>query len=151
MPVAALVLDPQQSLHHELPAGASATLTVVERGEDVDPELDGETVSPPPGAVILLDGSGLGAWKHFDGRDAEWKPIDAAVEVVPGARDVISREEFGDALIHVEFRVPLMPDDFSVDGTTTVGLPGPEAARGPLRLQDHGNRVRYRKVWVMPR
>ncbi len=89
VPVAALVLDPQQSLHHELPAGASATLTVVERGEDVDPELDGETVSPPPGAVILLDGSGLGAWKHFDGRDAEWKPIDAAVEVVPGARDVI--------------------------------------------------------------
>ncbi len=38
-------------------------------------------------------------------------------------------------------------DDAEVDGPTTAG--GAESSKpGPLRLQDHGNRVRYRSVWV---
>src|SRR6185436_10875854 len=40
--------------------------------------------------------------------------------------------------------------DVEVDGPTAGGA-GDEAALGPLLLQDHGNPVRYRNVWVLPR
>jgi len=41
-------------------------------------------------------------------------------------------------------------DDVEVDGPTAAGetVEGP---LGPLLLQDHGNPVRYRNVWVLPR
>jgi len=45
----------------------------------------------------------------------------------------------------------LVHPEFEVTGTTTAGLPGPELPLAPLLLQDHGNQVRYRNVWVVPR
>jgi type 1 glutamine amidotransferase len=41
-------------------------------------------------------------------------------------------------------------DDFELDGPTAGGEPG-EGPTGPLLLQDHGDPVRYRNVWVLPR
>ena len=41
-------------------------------------------------------------------------------------------------------------DDVEIDGPTVQGMPEtPEP--GPLRLQDHGNLVAFRNVWVVPR
>ena len=205
--------------------------------------IDGPDYSPPPppGAIVLFDGTDLSAWTHRKGGgDAKWKLLDGAMEVVPGTSDLLSREEFADGLYHVEFLVPLMPDalgqgrgnsgvyamgryevqildsfgleqgmgdcgsvygqriadlnacrkpgrwqtydiefrgprfddagaktanarmkvwhngrlihpEFEVTGTTTAGLPGPELTLAPLLLQDHGNQVRYRNVWVVSR
>ncbi len=44
----------------------------------------------------------------------------------------------------------LVHDDVAVDGPTLAGLGTDEVARGPLLLQDHGDAVRYRNVWVLP-
>ena len=41
--------------------------------------------------------------------------------------------------------------DVEVDGPTGGAVGQAEVARGPLLLQDHGNPVRYRNVWVLPR
>lgn len=204
--------------------------------------IDGPDYSPPPplGATLLFDGTGVASWRHrSDERAAEWELVDGALQVKAGTGDVVSRSIFGDALIHVEFMTPSMPeaegqqrgnsgvyvqgryevqvldsfglelgmgdcgsiygvkiadvnaarppevwqtydieftaprfdlagkktesarmtvwhngrlihDDVVVDGPTTAGESG-ERERGPLLLQDHGNPVRYRNVWVLER
>ena len=180
----------------------------------------------------------LSSWVHRDGKQASWKLVEDAMEVVPGTTDLVTKDSFGDGLYHVEFMTPSMPeatgqargnsgvylmgryevqvldshglepglgdcgalygkrspsvnacrpperwqaydielraprfdsagkktanarvtvwhngirihDDFELDGPTAGGLE--EGPLGPLLLQDHGNPVRYRNVWVLPR
>ena len=195
-------------------------------------------VPAPKGATQLMDSGDLSAWRHGDGRDAEWEVQAAQVVVTPGAGNLITRAEFGDALIHVEFSPSVEPSDVTGQGRGNSGvylmgayelqvldsfgreaemgdcgscygvalpletpyrragewsyydielraprfdasgkkienarvtawlngrlihddleIPGPtggslregEFATGPLMLQEHGNRVRFRNVWV---
>jgi hypothetical protein len=58
--------------------------------------------TPPAGAVVLFAGKDTSAW------DNPWKVQDGAIHVTGG--NTTSKEKFGDALVHVEFRTPNMPD-----------------------------------------
>ncbi|MCZ6597335.1 MAG: ThuA domain-containing protein [Planctomycetota bacterium] len=60
----------------------------------------------PEDAVVLYDGKSGAAWRHRDGKDWSWKRAKGAMEVRPGTGDLVTREEFGDYLLHVEFNVP---------------------------------------------
>jgi len=57
---------------------------------------------PPEGAVVLLDGKDLDAWHMSPGN-----LIDGALQI--GASAFISKQEFGDCKIHIEFCPPYMP------------------------------------------
>jgi 3-keto-disaccharide hydrolase len=41
-------------------------------------------------------------------------------------------------------------DNVSIDGRTTASLDAEPHQSGPILLQDHGNRVRYRNIWIRP-
>lgn len=190
--------------------------------------------------VYLFDGTDLSGWKsRWSGNTPDWKVEDGIATV--GHEDIVSDYQFSDAHIHVEFRIPDMPDctgqskgnsgvyvhgcyeiqvldsygienprnddcsgiysiqaplcnaclpaeewqtydiifraprfnqygEIAEDGRITLlqnGIvvhnnfilpsvtPGGitenrRVARGPLMLQDHGNAVSFRNVWVMP-
>jgi hypothetical protein len=194
--------------------------------------------SPPDGALVLFDGSGLEQWKRINGETPTWKILGSgAMEVVKG--NIITIESFGDAKVHLEFRTPFMPEArgqargnsgvyvqgryeaqildsfgleplhhdcggiyeiadpivnaclppldwqtydieflaprFDVDGKKTadavmtvrlngilvhdeVKVPRPtrasidsnEVPKAGLMLQDHGNPVQYRNIWILP-
>ncbi len=56
------------------------------------------------------------------------------------------------ARVTVELNGIRVQDDVAIDGATAghePGKPPANAAKGPLQLQDHGNHVRYRNVWVV--
>lgn len=68
-----------------------------------------EHQAPPPGAEILFDGRDLRGFTGQGGGPAGWKVVDGAVEVVAGAGDIFSVVRFEDAMIHLEFLCPDMP------------------------------------------
>lgn len=200
---------------------------------------------PPAGATILFDGRNLDAWTKKSGKDwlkpegpAQWKLVEVegerVMEIVPGADSLISKAQFGDCRVHLEFRTLVTPTNSGVylqtryevninesfgraeanpgggldncsdtkprvnaalpihvwqtldldftaprfdaigkktaNARVTVRLNGillyenqelnppkgavgrlGEAAMGPLMLQEHGQPVQFRNVWVEPR
>jgi Domain of Unknown Function (DUF1080) len=60
----------------------------------------------PSDALVLFDGKDLSKWSSGDGKDARWKVAEGYVEVVAGAGDIQTREEFGDCQLHLEFATP---------------------------------------------
>jgi hypothetical protein len=196
----------------------------------------GEGAAPPSDAVVLFDGSDLSEW-----REPKWKVEDGAVTVVAKTGSLVTKREFGDVQLHIEWRTPaavegegqgrgnsgiflmeryevqvldsyenptyvngqagsiykqyaprvnasrgpgewqsydivftaprfradgslerpatftvfhngvLIQNHVKVKGTTTnIGQPKyePHAERAPLSLQDHGNPVSYRNIWI---
>jgi len=56
-----------------------------------------------------------------------------------------------DARLTVRHNGVVIHDDVEVPKVTPSGRDGPDKTRGPLYLQDHGNPVRYRNIWVLPK
>jgi len=63
-------------------------------------------VAAPPLRDSRYDLSQAASWTHRGGGDFAWKAEGDVMVGAPGAGDLVSREAFGDALIHVEFSVP---------------------------------------------
>lgn len=75
----------------------------------VDPGPGALPVPPPRDAVVLFDGHDLGRWRHGDGRAATWVVRDGYVEVRAGSGDLLTRDDFGDMQLHVEWMSPDPP------------------------------------------
>lgn len=202
----------------------------------IDP---GPAGGPPSDAIMLFDGKDLSKWKNDKSGDARWKVADGFAEV-NGTGSIVTREEFGDVQLHVEWATPsdvkgegqgrgnsgvylqgryeiqvldsyqnktypngqagafylhsaplvnasrkpgewqtyeiifrgpkkgpdgkvlagsftvlhngvLVQDHVPVQGdATTASMFQGVVTKGPLVLQDHGNPVRYRNIWIRP-
>jgi hypothetical protein len=77
----------------------------------------------------------------------EWQTYDITFHA-PKFDD--SGKKIGNAVITVEQNGIVIHDNVELDGTTPGGVSGDEAKAGPLLFQDHGNKVRYRNIWVQP-
>ena len=76
--------------------------------------------APPPGAIILFDGTGFDHWagigKGGQTEEVAWKVVDGVMEVAPTleehafASSVGTKKTFQDYHLHIEFRLPLFPE-----------------------------------------
>lgn len=72
---------------------------------------------PPSDAIVLFDGTDLSQWEHPGGRAITWvvdngtmhRPIPPA----PGGGDIVTKQQFGDCQLHVEFSEPTPPTGHS--------------------------------------
>ena len=67
----------------------------------VETDSDGR---PPADALVLFDGSGNFGFTQPDGSAADWKVEDGVL--IAGDHDIISKDWFRDAQVHVEFNLP---------------------------------------------
>ena len=209
----------------------------VARAED---KVDVRPTPPPPGAVVLFDGTSLDSWQGVDGKTpAPWRLVDGGGMQVDGGGIRTKKLLDGHFKLHVEFRVPYLPtakgqargnsgvylqgryevqilDSYGLDSkdndcggiyevakprvnackaptvwqsyeidfhapvfkdgkkleparvtvvhngqtihldqpipvdNTRAGLGGDPSQPGPIMLQDHGNPVQYRNIWLVP-
>jgi len=77
---------------------------------------------PPPGAVVLFDGTGMDAWTSKSGGPPGWHIVEGVLEVVPGKGDLLTRQAFGDVRLHVEFQVPPSPDNAAEQDRGNSGI-----------------------------
>jgi hypothetical protein len=71
------------------------------------PTLDQQA---PADAILLFDGKNFNAWQKSDGTPVSWKLVaDNAMEVAAKGGNIITRQEFADHKLHIEFRTPFMP------------------------------------------
>jgi len=59
--------------------------------------------------IVLFDGTSLDGWTDDKGGPADWTLEDGVMTVTHS--NIVSKAKFGDALLHVEFREPDMPEE----------------------------------------
>jgi len=59
--------------------------------------------------VVLFGGANLDAWRMADGSPAKWKMENGYVETIGRAGDIVTKDEFGDCQLHIEWRTPDPP------------------------------------------
>jgi hypothetical protein len=79
---------------------------VVEPGTCSTQEAPGRA---PADAVVLFDGTDLSRWRGEDGGPARWSVADGVLTVTKGAGSILSKDEFGDCQLHVEWATPPAP------------------------------------------
>jgi len=79
-----------------------------------------------------------------------WQTYDITFRAPRMNPDGTVREKARITVVHNGVRVH---ENVTIEGATAghpPGKPPANVAKGPLQLQDHGNRVRYRNVWLKP-
>jgi hypothetical protein len=70
----------------------------------VDPGPYAGPAAVPEDATLLFGGDDLSQWQQLDGQAAQWTVDDALMRIKPGTGDIQTRQTFGDAQLHVEWR-----------------------------------------------
>ena len=81
---------------------------VMERTVRLSPTLGAK---PPAKAIVLFNGKNFKEWKRTGKKPGrvQWKLVDRAMEVKRGTGSIITKKEFADIKLHLEFRTPFMP------------------------------------------
>ncbi|NLC57609.1 MAG: DUF1080 domain-containing protein [Armatimonadetes bacterium] len=79
---------------------------VVTPGTASTPEQPGQ---PPSDAIVLFDGTNLERWHDGKGQPSRWKVENGVLVATPGAGNLVTRDEFGDCQLHLEWAAPNPP------------------------------------------
>ncbi len=78
-------------------------------------------VPPPPGAIVLFDGTNLDQWvQRRSQKPAAW-PIEEGAMITSGG-DILTRQLFKDFYLHLEFNVPDSPPEVRGQGRGNSGV-----------------------------
>ena len=128
------------------------------------------SLAPTPprdeGLVTLFDGTDLSRWVVPEGDNGHWKVVDGVIDYdarseAPGSKNLVSKEEFGDFVLSLEWRIketPYINQNIPYvlpDGTHARGIDGKEVR---LALPDSDSGIYLRdpdgksqvNIWCWP-
>jgi type 1 glutamine amidotransferase len=63
-------------------------------------------ITAPSDAIVLFDGTDLSKWKKSNGDAAGWKVHDGIVTIDKSTGDILTKDEFKDFQLHIEWLIP---------------------------------------------
>ena len=112
-----------------------------EGAKEAEPAIinPGQIGGPPSDAIVLFDGTDLSAWKNERGGEAKWLVADGVAQV-NGTGSILTKEEFADCQLHVEWATPSeVKGDSQGRGNSGVYLQG----RYEIQVLDSYNNKTY--------
>src|SRR5260221_6252719 len=85
-------------------SGLAFNVMAADNKKEVEPKVI-DPGPPPSDAIVLFNGKDLSQWKNEKGAEAQWK-VDDGVATVNGTGSIITKQEFGDVQVHVEWATP---------------------------------------------
>ena len=74
------------------------------------------------GRIVLFDGRDFSQWVHTNGKEVQWEIVGDAMRIVPRKGSIITKEDFKDFKMHIEFKVPQMPPNVKGEGRGNSGV-----------------------------
>ena len=102
-----------------LVAIAICTLTVLNGCTETTGEVKPQAFDEK---IVLFDGTDFSQWIHHDNKKIEWKIVDGAMEIAPETGSIMTRQNFRDFKLHLEFNVPETPHDTKHQGRGNSGV-----------------------------
>ncbi|MHC4556942.1 MAG: DUF6807 family protein [Planctomycetota bacterium] len=76
----------------------------------------------PGNAIILFDGKDFSHWTTGGEKDVGWKIVDNAMKIVPKSGSIMTKRDFADFKMHIEFKTPQMPPHVKGQGRGNSGV-----------------------------
>jgi hypothetical protein len=73
-------------------------------------------------AVMLFDGSDFSKWVGENNKPVGWEIEDGAMKIVPGTGSIMTRDNFQDFKMHLEFKLPEMDADITGQDRANSGV-----------------------------
>jgi len=78
--------------------------------------------APPADAIVLFDGRDFSRWIGEDGNSVKWQLVNGTMKVVPGTSSIVTKQNFQDFRLHVEFNIPRLPPDVNGEARGNSGI-----------------------------
>ncbi len=77
---------------------------------------------PPKNAIVLFDGTDFSHWKAERDGDIKWTLEDGVMTVVPKSGSIVTKRDFRDFRLHLEFNVPERPPRYTGQARGNSGI-----------------------------
>jgi len=114
------------------------SLSAADKSNETEPKVI-DPGPPPADAIVLFDGKDLSKWQSEKGDEAKWR-VENGVMIVNSTGSIMTKEEFGDVQLHVEWATPSeVKGDGQGRGNSGVYLQG----RYEIQVLDSYNNKTY--------
>jgi hypothetical protein len=80
-------------------------------------------MAPPDDAIMLFGGSDFSHWTAAGlGKEIEWKLVGDAMKISPKSGSIMTKQNFTDFKMHLEFKTPLLPPGVKGQGRGNSGV-----------------------------
>ena len=73
-------------------------------------------------AIMLFGGADFSHWTTDGGKDVGWNLVDGTMKIVPKSGSIMTRRDFTDFKMHIEFKTPQLPPEVKGQGRGNSGV-----------------------------
>ena len=73
-------------------------------------------------AIMLFGGTDFSHWTTDGGKDVGWAIVDGAMKIVPKSGSIVTKRDFTDFKMHIEFKTPQLPPEVKGQGRGNSGV-----------------------------